>query len=224
LAEMGNAVRYFSKLFGDCPYGRLGGAYFPTNVGQGFPTLLLLPKSDYALRQDFAFMAHENAHQWWGNVVGWRTYRDQWLSEGFAEYSGVLYTSVRTNRKDSDELLKEMRRTLMEVPKTDTGVAPGKLYEVGPLILGYRLSGSRSSNAGSLIYNKGGLVLRMLHYLLSNPATMDEKGFFDMMKDFFDRHRNDQATTENFMQVAGEHFSRSPLGQRYGIQDLNWFF
>jgi len=224
MAEIGNAVQYFSNLFGKYPYGRIGGAYFPASFGQGFPTLLLLPVEGYALRQEFAFMAHENAHQWWGNIVGWRSYRDQWLSEGFAEYSGVLYTALRSNRKDSDELVKEMRRTLVEVPKTSTGVGKGKLYEVGPLILGYRLGGSRSSNAASMIYNKGGLVLRMLHYLLSAPDTLDDKGFFDMMKDFVNRHRNGLATTETFMQVAGEHFSRSPIGQRYGIKDLNWFF
>ena len=40
-------------------------------------------------------MSHETAHQWWGNIVAWRSYRDQWLSEGFAEYSGVLYTAIR---------------------------------------------------------------------------------------------------------------------------------
>jgi len=224
LAEINNAVRYFSNLFGPYPYGRLGAAYFPTSYGQGFPSLLLLPVEGYALRQEFAFLAHENAHQWWGNIVGWRSYRDQWLSEGFAEYSGVLYTDVRSNRKDSDELVKDMRRTLFAVPKTETGVAKGKLYEVGPLVLGYRLSGTRSANAGSLIYNKGGLVLRMLHYLLSSPDSLNDKGFFDMMKDFVERHRNGLASTEDFMQVAGEHFARSPLGQRYGIKDLNWFF
>ena len=42
------------------------------------------------------FISHEGAHQWWGNIVGWRSYRDQWMSEGFAEYSGILYTSTPT--------------------------------------------------------------------------------------------------------------------------------
>jgi hypothetical protein len=224
LAEIGNAVRYFSELFGPYPYGRLGGAYFPASYGQGFPTLLLLPVEGYALKDEFAFMAHENAHQWWGNIVGWRSYRDQWLSEGFADYSGVLYTARRSNRKDSDDLLKEMRRTLVDVPKTLNGVGKGKLFDVGPVILGHRLTGTQSINAGILIYSKGALVLRMLHYLLTNPDTLDDKGFFDMMKDFVDRHRNDLATSESFMQIAGEHFARSPLGQRYGIKDLNWFF
>ena len=90
LTEIGNAVRYFNNLFGRYPYGRLGAAYFPTNYGQGFPTLLLLPVHGYADRNEYAFMAHENAHQWWGNIVGWRSYRDQWLVEALANYSSLL--------------------------------------------------------------------------------------------------------------------------------------
>jgi len=224
LAEIGNGVRYFSALFGPYPYGRLGAAFFPTRFGQGFPTLLLLPVRGYARKHEFQFIAHEGAHQWWGNIVGWRSYRDQWLSEGFAEYSGVLYTALRMKPKDADELLREMRDSLKEPPGTDTGIASGKLYEVGPLILGHRLSSRRSYGAYfTLIYNKGGLVLRMLHFLLSDPATGDDKPFFDMMKDFVERHRNAWATTESFMQVASEHFARSPIARKYGLQDLDWF-
>ena len=223
LAEVGNAVRYFDNLFGDYPYGRLGGAYFPTNFGQGFPTLLLLPVRGTADRYEFAFLAHENAHQWWGNIVGWRSYRDQWLSEGFAEYSGVLYTGLRSSSKNALELIKEMRQEMLEIPTTSTGVAKTKLHETGPLILGYRLNSSRSRGAAELIYSKGALVLRMLHYLLSDPETADDKAFFAMMKDFVERHRNGVATSESFIQVAGEHFANSPLGRKYQLKDLNWF-
>jgi hypothetical protein len=63
----------------------------------------------------------------------------------------------------------------------------------------------------------------MLHYLLSDPETADDKAFFAMMKDFVERHRNGVATSESFIQVAGEHFANSPLGRKYQIKDLNWF-
>ncbi len=56
--------------------------------------MLLMPKADMATKHTYRFIAHETAHQWWGNIVAWRSYRDQWLSEGFAEYSGILYTDV----------------------------------------------------------------------------------------------------------------------------------
>ena len=224
LAELNNGLRYFSSLYGDYPYGRLGAVYFPKRFGQGFPSLLLLPVEGYARLHEFAFIAHEGAHQWWGNIVGWKSYRDQWLSEGFAEYSGVLYAAVRKKPKQALELVREMRRSLLEPPGTDSGIAKGKLYEVGPLVLGHRLSSRRSRGAyTTLIYNKGALVLRMLHYLFTDPSTGNSDRFFVMMKDFVQQHRNGWATTDSFMQIASQHFATSPIGRKYGLKDLNWF-
>ncbi|MDA2935117.1 ankyrin repeat domain-containing protein [Acidobacteria bacterium AH-259-D05] len=225
LAELMNGVHYFSNLFGDYPYGRLGAVYYPGSVGRGFPSLLFLPEEGHAGLHNFAFIAHEGAHQWWGNLVGWRSYRDQWLSEGFAEYSGALYTGVREKPKQALDLVKEMRRSLLNYPETDTGLSNKKIYETGPLILGHRVSTRRSLGAYStLIYNKGALVLRMLHFLFIDPSTGSGEGFFSMMKDFVNRYRNQWATIEGFAQVASEHFARSPLGLKFSLKDLDWFF
>ena len=225
LAEMSNAVRFFSSQFGDYDYGRLGAAYFPQRYGQGFPTMLLLPAKGHADRDEFAFIAHEVAHQWWGNMVGWRTYRDQWLSEGFAEYSGMLYTAFRQEPKKAAELIRRGRRDLLQSPKTDTGILEGTVNDIGPLILGLRLRTRRSLGAyNTLIYQKGALVLRMLHFLFTDPQTGDAQLFFDMMREFVRRHRNTAATTENFVRVASAHFRHTKLAQRFGMKDLRWFF
>jgi hypothetical protein len=64
----------------------------------------------------------------------------------------------------------------------------------------------------------------MIHYLLTDPGTGNGDAFFSMMKDFVDRYRNKVASTEDFAGVAGEHFAKSPLGRKYGLKDLNWFF
>jgi hypothetical protein len=223
LAEIGNAARFFDNIFGSYPYSRLAGAFFPTNYGQGFPTLLLLPVKGTADRAEFKFLAHETAHQWWGHVVGWRSYRDQWLSEGFADYSGLMYTRTRSGAKDQMELLKVIRRELLLNPPTVTGTSKLKLHETGPLILGNRLHSTKSGGARELIYAKGALVLRMLHFLLTDMERNDDSRFYAMMKDFVNRHRAGVATSESFMQVAGEHFAKSPIGMKYGVQDLNWF-
>ncbi len=224
LAELSNSVRYFSRLFGAYPYGRLGGVYFPGPFGQGFPSMLLLPVGGYATTREFAFIAHEVAHQWWGNIVGWRSYRDQWLSEGFAEYSGALFTGWREKPKKVRDLVKEMRRSLKDPVFDDMGPRSGKLYEVGPLILGHRLSTRLTQNAYStLIYNKGALVLRMIHFLLTDPDNGNDSAFFNMMKDFVEQHRNGDASTESFFEIASRHLANSPLGRRYKLKDLNWF-
>lgn len=224
LAELGNGLRFYSALYGKYPYGRLGAAFFPASFGQGFPTLLMLPVEGYARTNEFVFIAHEGAHQWWGNIVSWRSYRDQWLSEGFAEYSGVLYTGRRQNPKKIRDLVRRMRRAVTRPPITETGIASGKVYEVGPIILGHRLSSRRALGAyQTLIYDKGALVLRMLHFLFRDPSTGEDKWFFDMMKDFVDRHRGSSATTESFFQVASEHIAGTPIGKKYGLKDMQWF-
>jgi hypothetical protein len=225
LAEMDNSLRYFSLLFGKYPYPSFSAAFHPFGFGQGLPGLLMIPAADRANKRTYAFIAHETAHQWWGGVVAWRSYRDQWLSEGFAEYSGALYTGVRESADARNDLINEMRRSLREPPATPTGPGKGRLADVGPIILGHRLSTRKTGGAyETLIYNKGALVLRMLHFLLSDPSTGDDKAFFTMMSDFVERHRDGVASTDDFRAVANEHFAQSPIARRYRIPNLNWFF
>ena len=113
----------------------------------------------------------------------------------------------------------------MEPPVTETGLGPGKLDDVGPIILGHRLNTTKTFGAyTALIYDKGALVLRMLHFLMSNPATGEDKAFFAMMTDFVERYRNGVASTEDFQVLANEHFARTPTAQKYKLKDLDWFF
>ena len=225
LAELNNSVRYFTALFGDYPYPSFGAAYHPFGFGQGFPSLLMIPSADTASKFTYQFIAHETAHQWWGNIVSWRSYRDQWLSEGFAEYSGILYTGLRSNQDAKNDLLGRLRSSLKDPPITPTGPGKGRLVDVGPIILGHRLNTLKTAGAYQvLIYNKGALVLRMLHFMLSNPSTGEGQPFFDMMTDFVERYRNKTASSDDFREVANEHFARSPIGKKYGIANLNWLF
>jgi len=226
LAEMGNALNYFSALFSPYPYKNFRASVFPFNFGQGLPTLLMLPKADEANRETFKFLSHETSHQWWGNVVAWRSYRDQWLSEGFAEYSGLLYVLFRMqNMKEQREFLDVMRYGLKVPPRTETGIGKGKVGEIGPLILGRRLRTRNTMNAyNQLVYEKGALVLRMLHYLFSDPYSGDDAPFRQMMKDFVQRFTNKTASTNDFIAVANAHFAQTPIAKSFQLKDLNWFF
>src|SRR6185295_8042822 len=98
-----------------------GGAFHPFGFGQGFPTLVMVPPAQRGRESNvFSFFAHETAHQWWGNIVAWRSYRDQWLSEGFAEYSSFMYAAKRTPdaTKTTMELVGDARRELLGLPMT----------------------------------------------------------------------------------------------------------
>lgn len=225
LAELNNSVRYFTSLFGEYPYPSFGAAFHPFGFGQGFPSLLMIPPTDRASKSTYSFIAHETAHQWWGNIVAWRSYRDQWLSEGFAEYSGILYTGTRDSQSATNDFVSRMRESLRDPPSTPTGPGKGRLVDVGPIILGHRLESKKTEGAYvTLIYEKGALVLRMLHYLLSDPSSGDGSAFFAMMTDFVNRYRNQLASTDDFRAVANEHFAKSPNARRFNIKSLDWFF
>jgi hypothetical protein len=225
LAELNNSVRYFTMLFGDYPYPAFAAAFHPFGFGQGFPSLLMIPPTDRASKFTYSFIAHETAHQWWGNIVAWRSYRDQWLSEGFAEYSGILYTGLRDSQGSKNELLGRLRSSLKDPPETLTGIGKGRLVDVGPIILGHRLNTTKTIGAyQTLIYNKGALVLRMLHFMLSDPGTGEGQAFFTMMTDFVESYRNKTASSDDFRNVVNEHFAKSPIAKKYGMKSLDWLF
>src|SRR5580700_6460782 len=92
------AIRYYAERFGPFPYSQLELTQMPGPDSQGWPGLIFL--SSYAFlngreREDLHMSApgslldqmipaHEAAHQWWGDLITWATYRDQWFSEGLA--------------------------------------------------------------------------------------------------------------------------------------------
>ena len=225
LAEMNNSVRFFSKMFGEYPYPLFRAVYHPFNFGQGFPTTIMIPAADRASFRTYSFIAHETSHQWWGDMVLWRSYRDQWLSEGFAEYSGMLYVQLRDKTTSEKELIQRARDELKMPPSTLTGIGRGRLVDVGPLVMGHRLESRETGGAyTALTYEKGALVLRMLHFLFTDPQTGDGTAFFDLMRDFVARYKDSTATTEQFFAVANEHLKTTRLAQKYGYTDLEWFY
>lgn len=227
LAELNNSLKYFARLFGSYPYPVFGAAFHPENFGQGFATFLLLPLPSQRSKSKliYQFIGHETAHQWWGNIVTWRSYRDQWLSEGFAEYSGILYAGARDSQDTKKEMLSKLRKSLNDPPETSTGLGKGRLVDVGPIILGHRLSTTKTQGAHqTLIYNKGALVLRMLHFMLTDPNTGDGSLFTAMMTDFVVRYRNQTASSDDFRNIVNEHFAKSPLARNHGLTNLNWLF
>ena len=162
---------------------------------------------------------HEVAHQWWGQTVGFRGYRDQWMSEGFADASASIY--LQATRPKDDEFLdfwKQERRLLTE--KNPFGFRP---IDVGPVTMGIRLS---SPKAGwniydDLVYPKGAFILHMIRMMMWSSKDGDNR-FMATMHDFVDSHRLQAATTEDFKGMVEKHMS--PQMDLDGNHRMDWFF
>src|SRR5438034_10893395 len=96
--------------------------------------------------------AHEVAHQWWGHQVGWRSYRDEWLSEGFAEFTSGLVLEMRKGSAALNSFYELKRKRILEKQRG------GRLTsdQAGPIIQGLRLSTLQTPGAYSVVvYDKG---------------------------------------------------------------------
>jgi hypothetical protein len=233
--EMANMVRLFESFYGPYPYKHLSVTSMPISYsyGQGWPGLIYLWSAsfldstqrhaigitDQTAVTDF-FRAHEASHQWWGHRVGWKSYHDQWLSEGFAEFSGNLYVEYRQNMK---EYLARWRKEKELLRVRDTR---GHAVEsLGPIWMGQRIASSETDGFSyqDLIYSKGGYVLQMLRFQLFDSRNPDPDHLFkDMMQDYCKTFDNKPASTEDFKAIVEKHMTRSM--DLDGNHKMDWFF
>jgi hypothetical protein len=236
LADAQNATRLYSAYFGKLPYSRIAMSQQPAaGFGQAWPTLIYMPYTAYldtTIRTQLMGVRggtdtfwkyvgpHEVAHQWWGHLVGWKSYRDQWMSEGFAEFSSSIYVQQIYGIQKFVELWEDHRKAIVEPKPATENKAP---YTIGPVTQGLRLSGSKTGNAYRfLVYPKGAYILHMLRMMMYDfGKTRDEK-FIAMMKDFIQTHYNQDVSTEDFKRAVDKHVT--PGMNLMGNGKLDWFF
>jgi aminopeptidase N len=164
-------------------------------------------------------IAHEIAHQWWGNLVGWQTYHDQWLSEGLASYASALFLAQgKDGSRQFRDLLHLYKGDLLA--KTSEGVT---VESGGPIWLGDRLSSSLDPGGYStIVYKKACWVLHMLRGLMSDPKTGSDARFFRMLHDFVNLYQGQSVSTEDFVHHAEKYMiAESDLEHNH---KLDWFF
>jgi hypothetical protein len=143
------------------------------------------------------FLAHELAHQWWGQAVGWKNYHEQWISEGFAQYFSALYAQRAHGDASFFAMLRQFRR--WSLSESDQG----------PIDLGYRLGLIQGQGRifRAIIYNKGASVLHMLRRFIGDEA------FFNGLRRFYGEQKFRKAGTDD-LQRAMENASGQSL-QRF---------
>ena len=210
-ADVSGSLRFLQSVYGPPPVPRFYATEIPGWHGEAFPGMVHLSWVTFQDTrdngEDEVFRAHEVAHQWWGIGVDFATYHDQWLSEGFSNFSGLWYLqSVSKNNDRYFEILKQWRSSIL--------LREG---EPGPISLGYRVFATRDDDLDdyqTVVYKKGAWVVHMLRILMLDLKTMGDDRFKAMMKDFYGRYEGRRASTEDFQRVVEKHAGA----------EMGWFF
>ena len=195
----GEIVQLFSNLVGPFPYEKLSHLQSSTRFG-GMENASAIFYSDEGFRQRSMtdeVIAHETAHQWFGDAVTERDWPHLWLSEGFATYFAALWT--RAARGDS-----AFRVQMVEV--RDAVLADTIVVTKRPVIDTIETNLLALLNRNS--YQKGGFVLHMLR------GQVGDRAFFEALRGYYAKHRHATAVTDDL---------RAEM-ERASQQRLGWFF
>ena len=203
-SQAADIASFYASLLGDIPYptltvaltdSRLPGGHSPAYFAvmshplPNPPGMMISWRTDPVSFSSYPsfFLAHEIAHQWWGQAVGWKNYHEQWLSEGLAQYFAALYAERSDGPEVFSDILRQMRRWAV------------RHSDDGPIYLGYRLGhlDGEPRVFRALVYNKGAMVLHMLRGLVGDDA------FFAGLRRFYHQWRFQRAGTDA-LQLAFE--------------------
>jgi aminopeptidase N len=194
------SIEFFASHIGPFPYQKL--AAVETAQMQGameHATAIFFGERSVSDRPAFSVVAHETAHQWWGDSVTEKDWDDAWLSEGFATYFAALATEYTQGHDAFVAAMKRNREHILAMQKETPGVAV--IHDNLPEIQGGRAP-------VRIVYEKGGWVLHALRGVIGTEK------FWEGMREYYRRYRDSNASTDDLRRVMEEVSGR----------DLRWFF
>jgi aminopeptidase N len=200
-------LKIFSNLFGQYPF--IHEKYGHAEFGRGGAMEHQTMTSTSTFNENT--IAHELAHQWFGDMITCRSWQELWLNEGFAQYATALYLEqyygIQRYKIYMDEQLQQARfaRGAVGNPDTTTAIA---LFN------------------SSLVYSKGASVLHMLRHVLGDSTFFRSLYFYandPALKYATARTRDFQSVCE---QTSGKNldffFQEWVYGEGYPEYDYSW--
>jgi len=237
-ATSARAIKFYDKYFGPYPYSELSITQMPGTVSQGWPGLIFLssyafltPEERNKLQSDPVrqlmweqTVAHETAHQWWGDLVNWAGYRDQWIMEALANYSALMLLESHDPLK-FHQIMQAYRDDLLA--KNDKGEP---LMDAGPVALGYRLSSSEFPGAYEPIcYGRGTWLIHMLRTMMRDgqgrtgaPDRLEDEPFVRALRKLRRDYADKSINTATLMQIFESELPESDWYE--GHKSLDWFY
>lgn len=234
--EIDASVHFYETYSGPFPFHNLSVSQIPGTFGQGWPGLLyvstfsfLSPEAQQRAglspsgQEHFTELVpyHEVAHQWWGNVVGWSSYRDQWIDEAVSNYLALLFADSRGNPEHALRLwLSRYRRQLTE--KSLDADEPAA--DIGALTLGVRLDSSKSPSAYErVVYSKGSWIIHMLREMLrQTSAKQPDARFTALLQKLVTKYAYRALSTQDLQHEVESVMT--PAMDLENSRSMDWFF
>jgi aminopeptidase N len=192
------ALKVLSQKIGEYPYEKLANVQSKTRYGgmENASCIFYYEASARGSRSIESLIAHEIAHQWFGNSATEKGWAHIWLSEGFATYMTHVYNEQKYGRK---RLVERMRKDKLKVVKY---ARQTKKPIIAPLPT--NLNSLLDANA----YQKGGWVLHMLRYVLG------DQDFWMGIRNYYKTYRDKNALSEDLQRIM----------EQVSGKKLDWFF
>jgi aminopeptidase N len=201
-------MRLFDSLFGTYPFHKelYGHAQFTWGGGMEHQTMSFMSNFNYDL------IAHELAHQWFGDKVTCGSWKELWLNEGFATYLNLICYEFLESKTEWYQNLKKFGEDVMRFPN-------GSVYAYDTVNVN-RLFEYRTT------YQKGAMILHQLRWVIGDEA------FFNSLKEYI----NDTQLSYNFSRQSHlkyyleknsntdltDYFDDWVYGEGYPIYDISW--
>lgn len=167
------AIEFFEGLLGRYPFDAYGTVVLPLAFGFAMENQTLSLHSTQTLGAQI--IAHELAHQWFGNSVTLDDWSEIWLHEGFAHYLSLVYLA-EVHGEDLDALMaRELEAAKLSEPVPPMGISIEQLFDF------------------DVVYRRGALALHALHRFLGDDA------FFGLLRSHHDRAAGGNTNTEEFL-------------------------
>jgi aminopeptidase N len=188
-ARAAHVLRVFTGLLGEYPFSKLANVQSTTRYGgmENASAIFYDEGSVTGTRANEALIAHEVAHQWFGNAVTERDWPHLWLSEGFATYLTHVYFEMTYGE---DTRARRMAADRAQVAAF-TSAQPNR-----PLVDSSYAAPTDLLNPNS--YQKGGWVLHLLR------REVGDEAFFEGLRTFYARYRGGNADTDDFRRIMEE--------------------